>query len=66
MTALQNMTLNLTVSGLSKEEANKKALETARTLGLEELLDKKPGKLSGANDNVSRSEERWYATQSVT
>jgi ABC-type sugar transport system ATPase subunit len=47
MTALQNMTLNLTVSGLSKEEANKKALETARTLGLEELLDKKPGKLSG-------------------
>jgi ABC-type sugar transport system ATPase subunit len=47
MTALQNMTLNLTVSGLSKEEANKKALETARTLGLENLLDKKPGKLSG-------------------
>ena len=27
MTALQNMTLNLTVSGLSKEEANKKALD---------------------------------------
>ena len=47
MTALQNMTLNLTVAGLSKEAANKKALATARTLGLEDLLDKKPGKLSG-------------------
>jgi multiple sugar transport system ATP-binding protein len=47
MTALQNMTLNLTVAGLTKEEANKKALETARTLGLEDLLNKKPGKLSG-------------------
>ena len=47
MTALQNMTLNLTVAGLTKEQANEKAIETAKTLGLEDLLDKKPGKLSG-------------------
>ncbi|MFT5134593.1 MAG: multiple sugar transport system ATP-binding protein, partial [Gammaproteobacteria bacterium] len=47
MTARQNMTLNLTVAGLSKEEANKKALETAKMLDIVDLLDKKPGKLSG-------------------
>ena len=47
MTALENMTLNLTVAGMTKEQAKEKATETARTLGLEELLDKKPGKLSG-------------------
>ena len=47
MTALQNMTLNLTVSGLSKAEAEAKARETARLLDIERLLDRKPAKLSG-------------------
>ena len=47
MTALQNMTLNLTVAGLSKVEAEAKARETAKLLDIERLLDRKPAKLSG-------------------
>ncbi len=47
MTALQNMTLNLTVAGMSKAAAEAKARETARLLDIERLLDRKPSKLSG-------------------
>jgi multiple sugar transport system ATP-binding protein len=47
MTALQNMTLGLTVGGMSKAEAGEKARETARLLGIEKLLERKPAKLSG-------------------
>ena len=47
MTALQNMTLGLIVSGMSKAEAGEKARETAQLLGIEHLLDRKPAKLSG-------------------
>jgi multiple sugar transport system ATP-binding protein len=47
MTALQNMTLNLTVAGMSKADAAAKAIETAQILGIERLLDRKPSKLSG-------------------
>ena len=47
MTALQNMTLGLTVAGMTKAEANEKARETARLLNIEPLLERKPAKLSG-------------------
>lgn len=47
MTALQNMTLGLTVGGMSKTEAAEKARETAKLLGIENLLGRKPSKLSG-------------------
>ena len=47
MTALENMTLNLTVRGLSKADAATRARETAAILGIEGLLDRKPAKLSG-------------------
>ena len=47
MTALQNMTLALTVGGMSKEEAAAAARQTAKLLGIEHLLDRKPAKLSG-------------------
>ncbi len=47
MTVFENFTLNLRVAGVSKEEARGRALETAGLLGIEALLDKKPGKLSG-------------------
>lgn len=47
MTALQNMTLGLTVAGMPKRQAAEKARETARTLGIDHLLDRKPSKLSG-------------------
>jgi ABC-type sugar transport system ATPase subunit len=47
MTALQNMTLNLTVAGMPKAEAAAKARATARLLGIERLLDRKPARLSG-------------------
>ena len=47
MTALQNMTLGLTVAGMSKAEASAKARETAKILNIERLLERKPAKLSG-------------------
>ena len=47
MTALQNMTLGLTVAGMSKAEASAKARETAKLLNIERLLERKPAKLSG-------------------
>jgi ABC-type sugar transport system ATPase subunit len=47
MTALQNMTLNLTVAGMPKAAAIQKAREAARILGIEHLLERKPAKLSG-------------------
>jgi len=47
MTALENMTLNLTVRGMSKVEARSRASETAKILGIQDLLDRKPAKMSG-------------------
>ncbi len=47
MTAQQNMTLALTVGGMPKEKAAEEARRTARLLGIEHLLDRKPAKLSG-------------------
>ena len=47
MTALQNMTLGLTVAGMSRAEAAEKARETAELLNIGPLLDRKPAKLSG-------------------
>ena len=47
MTALENMTLNLTVRGMTKDAAAKRARETARILSIENLLNRKPAKLSG-------------------
>ena len=47
MTALQNMTLNLTTGGMPKRQAVEKARRIAELLGIEHLLDRKPGKLSG-------------------
>ena len=47
MTALQNMTLGLTVAGMPKAEAMEKARQTAALLNIEPLLHRKPAKLSG-------------------
>lgn len=47
MTALQNMTLGIIVGGMPKQEAIEKARQTAKILGIEGLLDRKPAKLSG-------------------
>jgi multiple sugar transport system ATP-binding protein len=47
MTALQNMTLNLRVSGMPKRAAAERARETAAILGIEHLLHRRPGRLSG-------------------
>ncbi len=47
MTVLENMTLNLTVAGMSKQDAFARATATATTLGIEGLLQRKPAKLSG-------------------
>jgi ABC-type sugar transport system ATPase subunit len=47
MTALQNMTLNLTVGGMPREAAAERARRTAGILGIEHLLHRKPAKLSG-------------------
>src|SRR6185369_5504729 len=47
MTVLQNMTASLKVAGMPKAEADEKAAVTARSLGIEHLLHRKPAKLSG-------------------
>jgi len=47
MTAQQNMTLALTVGGMPKAQAAEEARRTAKLLGIEHLLDRKPAKLSG-------------------
>jgi ABC-type sugar transport system ATPase subunit len=47
MTALQNMTLALETRGVTKEEARSRVSEVAGILGIQHLLDKKPGQLSG-------------------
>lgn len=47
MTVAKNMEFSLRLAGLSKGEVRKKVDQTARILGLEELLDRYPKQLSG-------------------
>ncbi len=47
MTAEKNMTFGLTVRGVPRKEAQKRAARAARLLGIEGLLGKKPAALSG-------------------
>jgi multiple sugar transport system ATP-binding protein len=47
MTVAQNMAFGLRLSGVSKAETATKVRETAATLGLQELLQRKPAQLSG-------------------
>jgi ABC-type sugar transport system ATPase subunit len=47
LTVFDNLTLNLRARGVSKADAKVQATDTARLLGIEHLLQKKPGKLSG-------------------
>jgi len=46
-TALSNVELALTLSGISKEEARNRAKEVLRQVGLEEHMYKKPNQMSG-------------------
>lgn len=47
MTVYQNMAFALKLRGVSKPETDRRVRETARLLGLEELLERKPRALSG-------------------
>ncbi len=47
MTVSQNLGFGLRMRGISKSEIEKKVLETARLLGIEPLLTRKPRQLSG-------------------
>lgn len=47
MTVKENMEFPLKIAKLPKEEIDKRVAEAARTLGLENLLDRKPKALSG-------------------
>ena len=47
LTAVENVELPLLLSGTVPKEARKKALESLRTVGLEEWKDHKPSELSG-------------------
>jgi ABC-type sugar transport system ATPase subunit len=47
LTAARNLSLALEVRGLPREEIRARVTETARMLGLEGLLDRRPGRLSG-------------------
>ncbi len=47
MTVFKNMAFSLKLSGVPKDERERRVLETAKILRIEELLNKKPGQLSG-------------------
>jgi ABC-type sugar transport system ATPase subunit len=47
MTVFENMAFALQVRKMRKEEIEKRVIETAKTLKIEELLDRKPKELSG-------------------
>ena len=47
MTVARNLSFGLRMRGVSKPTIHKKVLETARLLGIEGLLDRKPRELSG-------------------
>lgn len=47
MTVKENMEFSLKIAKMSKEEIEKRVAEAAKTLGLENLLDRKPKALSG-------------------
>ncbi len=47
MTAEKNMTFGLLMRGMTRREAKERAVRAARLLGIEKILDKKPGALSG-------------------
>ena len=46
-TILKNVELALTLSGCSKEERRKRAIETLKNVGLEKHINKRPNQLSG-------------------
>ena len=46
-TALQNVELALTLSGVSKEERRKRAKEALKKVGLEDHMNKRPNQMSG-------------------
>jgi multiple sugar transport system ATP-binding protein len=47
MTAAQNIGFPLRMAGVSRQESGRRIADAARLLGIEELLDRKPGQLSG-------------------
>ena len=47
MTVLGNITFPLRMKGIAKEEREKKGLEIAKLLNIEDLVDKRPSQLSG-------------------
>src|ERR1700684_2216616 len=47
MTVRQNIAFSLSIAGASRKEQNERALEVARILQLEALLDRRPAELSG-------------------
>lgn len=46
-TALQNVELALTLSGIGKEERRKRSIEVLKKVGLESQINKKPNQMSG-------------------
>ena len=46
-TALQNVELALTLSGISKEERRKRAIEVLKKVGLQSQINKRPNQMSG-------------------
>ena len=46
-TALQNVELALTLSGVSKEERRKKSIKALKKVGLEDHMNKRPNQMSG-------------------
>jgi multiple sugar transport system ATP-binding protein len=47
LSVLDNIAFPLRIAGVSRSERRAKAAETAKLLGLEDMVDRKPGRLSG-------------------
>jgi multiple sugar transport system ATP-binding protein len=59
MTVERNLSFGLRVSGMAKDEIDKRVKRASEILQIEPLLQRKPMQLSGAN--VSQSVARWCA-----
>jgi multiple sugar transport system ATP-binding protein len=62
MTVAGNLAFGLRLRRIPKAERARRALEVARKLALEELLDRKPSELSGGQRQRSPWAGRWSAS----
>lgn len=63
MNVRDNMGFALKLAGVAKAERESKVEEVAKTLQLDQLLDRKPKQLSGGSASALPSDARWCANR---